>query len=87
MTGLTGVGERLYEVDIVTGAVSAVGPDGVEATTPRWMPDGERWVYGCRDNLIWGICIGTSDGVERIADNVFRPDIIDDESLAVIDNA
>ena len=83
----TGVGERLYEVDIVTGAVSTVGPDGIEATTPRWMPDGEHWVFGCRNNTIWGVCIGDSDGVERIADNVFRPDVIDAESLAVIDNS
>jgi hypothetical protein len=51
------------------------------------MPDGDHWVYGCRGPQGWGVCIGSSDGIDRIAENFFRPAIIDGNSLAVVDSA
>jgi len=83
----TDAGERLYQVDIVGGSVRPAGPDNIEATTPRWMPDGIRWVFGCRRNGEWGICLGSDTGIVPIAGAFFRPQPIDNDSLAAIDSA
>lgn len=83
----TDAGERLYRADIVSGAVRATGPDDIEATTPRWMPDGKRWIYGCRNDGVWGICRGDVESTSLIANDFYRPQPIDSDSLAAVDSA
>jgi Tol biopolymer transport system component/DNA-binding winged helix-turn-helix (wHTH) protein len=83
----TEAGERLFEVDVVSGSLSQIGDATQEATTPRWFSDGERWAYECLDEKGWGICIGAAGGKRRIADAYFRPTPLDDETIAVVDSA
>ena len=83
----TDAGERLYQVDVVSGAVRTIGSEDAEATTPRWMPNGEHWVYGCQINDVWGICLASSQGVSVIAEHFYRPQPIDGNSLAAVDSA
>lgn len=78
--------EQLFVVDILSGAVGPVTNPFRGITTPRWMPDGDRWVAGCLDGSGWGICVA-GDDVERVADNLFRPQPVDGEHVAVVDSA
>jgi len=78
-------GEQLFEVDVVSGAVSQIATPFVELTTPRWMPGGDRWVAGCLDAGGWGICVSEGQAVRRVADAYFRPQPLDDEYVAVVD--
>jgi len=78
-------GEQLFEVDVVSGAVSPIATPFSEITTPRWMPDGERWVAGCLDARGWGICVSQEQTVIRVADGYFRPQSLDDNNVAVVD--
>ncbi len=82
----TEAGERLFEVDVVSGSLQGIGDADQEATTPRWLSGGDRWVYECRDDAGWGICIGSEDEQRKIADGFFRPTPLDVESVAVVDS-
>jgi Tol biopolymer transport system component/DNA-binding winged helix-turn-helix (wHTH) protein len=82
----TEAGERLFEIDVVSGGLQGIGDAEQEATTPRWLSDGNRWVYECRDDAGWGICIGSEDEQRKIADGFFRPTPLDAESVAVVDS-
>jgi Tol biopolymer transport system component/DNA-binding winged helix-turn-helix (wHTH) protein len=78
-------GERIYELDVLSGATRQIGDSGIEATTPRWTSDGKAWVFGCNESGAWGICIADTVRSRRIANGYFRPTPIDDESIAVVD--
>jgi Tol biopolymer transport system component/DNA-binding winged helix-turn-helix (wHTH) protein len=82
----TEAGERLFEVDVVSGSLQGIGDAEQEATTPRWLSDGNRWVYECRDDAGWGICIGSRAEQHKIADGFFRPTPLDAETVAVVDS-
>ena len=82
----TGAGEKLYEVDIVSGAAKLVAADFVDVTMPRWLADGDRWVAGCRDAAGWGICLGNAENVTRIAEGYYRPRPYTNRDVAVVDN-
>ena len=79
-------GEQLYEVDIVSGAIGPIETPFLEITTPRWMPNGNRWVSGCIDSSGWGICVSNGQEVRRVAEGYFRPQPLDDDSVAVVDS-
>jgi Tol biopolymer transport system component/DNA-binding winged helix-turn-helix (wHTH) protein len=78
-------GEQLYEVDVVSGAAAPIATPFLEMTTPRWMPNGDRWVSGCLDTSGWGICVGHEQATNRVADGYFRPQPLDDGFVAVVD--
>ena len=78
-------GERVYEIDVVSGATAALGDPGLEATTPNWLDNGQAWVFGCETGARWGVCIADVSGVRKLADGFFRPIQISDEWLAVND--
>lgn len=80
----TEAGERLFVVDVVSGEMRPMDINDDDATTARWL-DGDRLVYGCRRDGNWGICVGNSSGVERIAEGYFRPTPIDENTIAVVD--
>lgn len=80
-------GEQLFKVDVVSGSVSPVATSFTEVTTPRWMPRGDRWVFGCLDASGWGICIGDESVSSRIADGYFRPQPLDDIYVAAVDES
>jgi len=86
ITVQTGAGEKLYEVDIVSGAAKLVAADFVDVTMPRWLADGDRWVAGCRDAAGWGICLGNAENVTRIAEGYYRPRPYTNRDVAVVDN-
>ena len=79
-------GEKLYEVDIVSGTAKLVAADFVDVTMPRWLADGDRWVAGCRNAAGWGICLGNAENVTRIADGYYRPRPYTNRDVAVVDN-
>ena len=83
----TDAGERLHEVDIISGDSHQLGSAEVESTMPRWLPDGQRWVQGCKDVTGWGICIARDGAIERLGDGYFRPTPIGDDLLAVADRS
>jgi Tol biopolymer transport system component/DNA-binding winged helix-turn-helix (wHTH) protein len=78
-------GEQLYGVNVVSGATAPITTSFHEITTPRWMPDGRRWVSGCLDASGWGVCTGDEQDVSRVASGYFRPQPLDDEFVAVVD--
>lgn len=80
-------GERIYEIDVLSGAVQALGDENVEATTPVWMPDARGWVFACNSGGEWGICTANELTERKIADGYFRPTPIDNDWLAVVDGA
>lgn len=86
ITVQTGAGEKLYEVDIVSGTAHLVAADFVDVTMPRWLADGDRWVAGCRDAAGWGICLGNAENVTRIAKGYYRPRPYTNRDIAVVDN-
>jgi len=86
-TAQTEGGEQLYEVDIVSGAVSAITTPFLEITTPRWLPGGDRWVSGCLDANGWGICTGDGQDANRVADGYFRPQPLGDDFVAAVDES
>ena len=66
-------GERLYVVDIVSGAAVEVVTTFDDITTPRWLPGNEGWIAGCRDDSGWGICVGGVASVSRVVEGLYRP--------------
>ena len=83
----TPAGEQLHEADVMSGSSRPVATSGLDATTPAWLPDGDRWVYGCRNAEGWGICLGDKSGARRIAGGHFRPTPLDNGTIAVVDSA
>ena len=83
----TDAGERLHEIDIISGATRAIGAAELEATTPDWIDDGNAWVYGCRADDTWGICVADEADARRIASGYFRPRPISPGQVAVVDSA
>lgn len=79
--------EQLIEVDVVSGALTPIATPFPELTTPRWLPGGSHWVSGCFDGGAWGICVGDRQDVRKVVEGYFRPQPLDDESVAVIDDA
>ena len=78
--------EQLHEIDLITGQIAAVAGASPGATTPAWLPDGSRRVYGCGEATSDGICIGDDTGGERqIAQGYFRPTPIGDDAIVVLD--
>ncbi len=86
-TAQTDAGERLYEVDIISGDLRQLGSAGVESTMPKWLPGGQRWVQGCKNESGWGICVADDSGTSRIADDFFRPTPVDDDTVSVVDRS
>jgi Tol biopolymer transport system component/DNA-binding winged helix-turn-helix (wHTH) protein len=86
-TAQTKSGEKLYEVDIVSGSPRRIETGFEEITTPRWLADGENWIGGCRDSSGWGICVSNGSGVERIADGYYRPQPSTDHRYYVVNDA
>ena len=84
-TAQSDAAEQLFEVDVVSGVVRQIATPFLEITTPRWLPDGDRWVSGCLDTSGWGICVSEEQAVRRVANGYFRPQPIDDEFVAVVD--
>jgi hypothetical protein len=74
-------------VDVVSGSATPVATDFADITMPRWLPDGKRWVAGCRNTDGWGICLGNADTVERVADGYYRPRPSGDNRVSVVDSA
>jgi len=87
ITVQTDAGEKLYEVDVVSGSSTAVATDFMDITMPRWLADGKRWVAGCRNAAGWGICLGDTNNVVRVADGYYRPRPSADNRVSVVDNA
>ncbi len=85
ITVQTGAGERLYDIDIVSGTATAIAAEFADLTTPRWLADGDRWVAGCRDAGGWGICLGDEQNVTRIAEGYYRPQPTADDGVIVVD--
>lgn len=83
----TDTGEKLREIDVVSGTTRALGDDRVEATTPAWVKGGSAWVYGCNESGTWGICVGDENGARKIADGYYRPQPISADTVAVVDSA
>jgi len=83
----TDAGERLYEVDIISGDAHPIGSAELESTMPRWLADGQRWVQGCRDESGWGICVASDVGIERIANGYFRPTPVSNDVIAAVDRS
>jgi Tol biopolymer transport system component/DNA-binding winged helix-turn-helix (wHTH) protein len=86
ITVQTGAGEKLYEVDIVSGTSILVAAEFADVTMPRWLADGNDWVAGCRNADGWGICIGNEQKVTRIAEGYYRPRPHTDGRVTVVDS-
>ncbi len=78
-------GELLFQIDIVSGIAEQISTPFAALTTPKWMPDGERWVAGCHSGDSWGICTGNGTDARRIAEGYFRPTPLSAEEVAVVD--
>lgn len=87
ITVQTDAGEKLYEVDVVSGSSTPVATDFADITMPRWLAGGKRWVAGCRNADGWGICLGNADEVARVAGGYYRPRPSGDNRVSVVDNA
>jgi len=85
ITVQTDAGERLYTVDIVSGTATPVETGFADITTPRWLANG--WIAGCRNDSGWGICVGTDQGVSRIAESYYRPNPSGKNNAYVVDDA
>jgi Tol biopolymer transport system component/DNA-binding winged helix-turn-helix (wHTH) protein len=83
----TDAGERLYEVDVISGDLRQPGAADIESTMPKWLNDGQRWVHGCRDKNRWGVCLSGSDGTERLAEGYYRPTPLSNDSIAAVDDS
>jgi len=84
----TDVGERLHEIDIISGDTHEFGSVDMESTMPRWLPDGRRWVQGCRNESGWGVCVADgAGGVRRVADGLFRPTPVSNDMIAAVDRS
>lgn len=79
-------GERLYLIDIVSGASRPVETGFDDITTPRWLPTDQGWIAGCRDDTGWGICVGENDTVTRIAEDLYRPNPTANGDVYVVDD-
>lgn len=82
----TKAGEKLYLIDVVSGTPSAVDSGFADVTLPRWLPDGQRWVAGCRDADGWGICVGDNQSTRKVAAEYYRPRPSSDGLIYVVDN-
>ena len=80
------VGERIYEIDVLTGATRPIGDANTAATTPNWLADGAAVVFGCNDAAEWGICVEQAGQVRKIASGYFHPVALDVAWLAVADS-
>jgi Tol biopolymer transport system component/DNA-binding winged helix-turn-helix (wHTH) protein len=78
-------GERLFTVDIVSGAPTPIETPYADITTPRWLADG--WIAGCRDASGWGICVGADGDVSRIAESLYRPNPSGGDAVHAVDDA
>ena len=76
--------ERLQHLTLRSGEIETVDANR-QQTTPGWMPDGQRWVTGCRENGRWHVCLGDARETVLLAADMYRPQAIDDHSLAVVD--
>jgi len=83
----TDAGEKLYEVDIVSGTPKRIETSFEDITTPRWRSDGRNWVAGCRDADGWGICVGDGLAANKILKNFYRPRPSADGRVYVVDSA
>jgi len=72
ITAQSDIGERLYVVDIVSGAATLIDTE-FDVTTPRWQPDGNSWVAGCHADSTWQICIGDTSVRQFFAEGFYRP--------------
>ncbi len=79
-------GERLYQVDVVSGVVKTLGPADMDVTTPKWMPDGEQWVFGCQQQRL-GLCLGNPTGYRQFVPGLFRPNPVDDNNIYAVNDA
>ena len=84
VTVQTEAGERLFQVDVVSGQAVEIPTEFADLTTPRWTEDG--WIAGCRDDTGWGICVGSDAGARKIADGYYRPDPAGFGNAYVIDD-
>jgi Tol biopolymer transport system component/DNA-binding winged helix-turn-helix (wHTH) protein len=79
-------GERIYEIDVLSGATRQMGAPDLEATTPQWLSDGKSAVFGCDISGKWGICVATGVDVREVASGYFRPVVLNAEWLVVADS-
>jgi Tol biopolymer transport system component/DNA-binding winged helix-turn-helix (wHTH) protein len=79
-------GERIYEIDVLSGATRQFGATDVEATTPNWLPDGQAAVFGCAVSGAGGVCVATGEEVREIALGFFRPVVLNQDRLVVADS-
>lgn len=86
-TAQTAAGERLFVVDLVSGASEELPAIGNNATTPAWLADGEHWVYGCQDDAGWGLCVGGDGDNRRLVDNYYRPQSLAGNFIAAVDGS
>lgn len=85
ITVQTDGGERLFTIDIVSGAATEMLTTFADITTPRWIADG--WVAGCRDDSGWGICVGDGTEVTRLVDGYYRPNPTKSGDVYVVNDA
>jgi Tol biopolymer transport system component/DNA-binding winged helix-turn-helix (wHTH) protein len=78
-------GERLFSVDIVSGAATEMVTPYADVTTPRWISGG--WIGGCRDEDGWGICVGDGTDVTRLVDGYYRPNPTESGDIYVVNDA
>ena len=77
-------GERLFSVDIVSGAATEIVTTYADITTPRWLADG--WIAGCRSDSGWGVCVSRNNAVSRIANGYYRPNPTQTGDVYVVDD-
>lgn len=79
-------GERIYEIDVLSGAMHRIADQDLEATTPSWLPGGQSVVYGCRMSDEWGVCVSNGNDVREVASGFFRPAVLNSDLLVVADS-
>jgi Tol biopolymer transport system component/DNA-binding winged helix-turn-helix (wHTH) protein len=86
-TAQTESGEKLYEIDVVSGSPRRIETGFEEITTPRWLADGDNWIAGCRNSSGWGICVSNGSNVDRVADGYYRPQPSTDDHFYAVNDA
>jgi hypothetical protein len=83
----TDAGEKLYEIDIVSGTPNPIETGFADITAPRWLPDGSGWIAGCRDANNWGVCTGNGADTKKLLDDYYRPRPSSDGRVFVVNSA
>lgn len=84
-TSQTGDSEIIRQVNVVSGVITPLQRNDYPVTTPKWLPDGDSWVFGCKLKGIWGICINQNGATSHLIDNHFHPQPLSASVIAITD--